>query len=65
MLKPDEIKFLNQLEENIDNGWKKLNPWEKTFAEDVLEKYRIQGKMFYVSKKMWEKLIMITEKIGL
>lgn len=65
MLKPDEINFLNQLEENIDNGWKHLTPWEKTFAEDVLEKFRLQGKEFFVSQKMWNKLLMITEKLGL
>lgn len=60
---PKEFDWLNKIEKEIDKCWDDLTPWEQRFMEDLLERFKQYGQRTLISKKQWEILLRISEKI--
>ena len=58
-----EMAWLSRIEQSIDTAWDDLTAWEKRFMEDILERFRRWGVKTQISKKQWESITRISEKI--
>jgi hypothetical protein len=65
MLTTRDIQWLDKFRGAADEAWSSLTTWEKRFCEDVLEKYRVHKELLTLSKKQWEVISNISEKLGL
>jgi hypothetical protein len=65
MLKLDEPAYMVKWCASIDEGWDKLTDWEKKFAEDMVERFTQYKIYITISKKQWEIIDRIGEKVGL
>jgi len=63
MLSQKESDWIKRLEKAVDINWDDLTEWEKSFIEDVLERFRCWGEKIKISKKQWEILTRISDKI--
>ena len=62
MMTSKEFAWLQKLEKEVDKCWDELNNWEKTFIENLLERFRRFGSKTIISKKEWEKITEISDK---
>ena len=62
MMTPKEYAWLQKLEKEVDKHWDDLNKWEKTFVENLLERFRKWGKKMIISKREWEIITEISDK---
>lgn len=58
-----EFAWLKRIEAGVDKAWDDLSDWEKRFIEDLLERLRQWGMKTFISKKQWEIITRISEKI--
>jgi hypothetical protein len=65
MLTKEEKIWLEKFKPAVDEGWEILSRWEKIFCEDVLEKFRIQGQTLNLTRKQWDVISNVSEKVGL
>lgn len=65
MLTPDEEEWFAKLTPELDKNWHILSKWEKSFIEDIISKHATYGMYLNLSKKQWEIIAQISEKVGL
>ena len=58
-----EFNWLKRLENEIDKHWDELTTWEKRFMEDLLERFNVYGERTLISKKQWEVITRVSERI--
>lgn len=63
MLTQKEFDWMKRLERALDEQWDELTDWEKQFVEDILERFRRWGESIKISKKQWDILTRISEKV--
>jgi hypothetical protein len=59
----EEYEWIDRLRAASDLHWDELTDWEKKFMEDLLEGFRQYGIRTKISKKQWEIITRISEKI--
>jgi hypothetical protein len=57
-----EFDWLTKLEREVDKHWDDLTKWEKTFTENLLERFRRYGIKTMISKREWEVITEISDK---
>lgn len=65
MLNEREVNFIKLIEERESEFPDKLNGWEQTFINDILERFSDYGDMLQLSEKQWEKIRQVSENLGL
>ena len=58
-----ECAWLERLEREIGVDGADLTPWEQGFMEDLLKRFHRYGDRTQISKKMWEIITRISEKV--
>jgi hypothetical protein len=61
----DEVAYMVKWCASIDEDWDKLSDWEKKFSEDMVERFGKWKERTMISKKQWEIINRIGEKVGL
>ena len=62
-LTPEEYKWISFLKATIDSAWDELNDFEKKFIEDIIERFNKYSMKTIITKKQWDILTRISEKI--
>ena len=60
---PEEVTFVNQEIEKIENGWKDLNTTAKKRKESIEDNYEMSSQFFDGSKKLNDTFAEVTTKI--
>ena len=63
LLTDKECAWLERIQKEIDKTWDDLSSWEQKFTEDLLERFRRYGDRTLISKRQWEIITRISEKI--
>ena len=58
-----EFKQMQKIEAEVDKSWDDLSSWEQTFIEDILSRFEMYGQKTLISKKQWDIIERISEKI--
>lgn len=63
LLTDKECAWLERIQKEIDKAWDDLTSWEQGFIETLLERFRQYGDRTQISKKHWDVINRISEKI--
>lgn len=62
-LKQDEYDWLQRLYRAVDECWGDLSEWERRFMENRIEAFRRYGMKTRISRRQWDIIARISEKI--
>jgi len=63
LLTDKECAWLERIQTEIDDPCDYLTAWEQNFTEDLLRRFRQYGDRTQISKKQWDVITRISEKI--